>query len=321
MIISLTDVYYSGTEEQWNAIKIGEENTDLEKATIHFNSTALTEADSVNVTEETQDLTSHCIPTVCDVDYRINGDTAEAYGMVVIVDSPKDREELPKEIVVADTWRDAPVTAIAEEAFLDVDFAESIVLPDSVETIGVCAFLGCTSLQEIHLPKSLKTIDAAAFLDCQSLKTLYLYDNLESIGEGCFDDSNTSLTDIYYSGTEEQWNAIEIGEGNTALEKATIHFNADSADTATERFYYDDNNDNESLVSLNIAGDVTEDGTVDIVDVLALNQYLLGLADISDSGKISADVDSNNIINDTDSMNILKYLVNLIDSFDSLKTK
>ena len=285
------------------------------------NSVSAEEVESADTMEESQDLTSHCIPTICDVDYRINGDTAEAYGMVVIVEFPKDREELPKEIVVADTWRDVPVTAIAEEAFLDVDFAESIVLPDSVETIGVCAFLGCTSLQEIHLPKSLKTIDVAAFLDCQSLKTLYLYDNLESIGEGCFDDSNTSLTDIYYSGTEEQWNAIEIGEGNTALEKATIHFNADSADPteeATVRSYYDGNSDNNSLVSLNVTGDVNEDGTVDIVDVLALNQYLLGLADISDSGKISADVDSNNIINDSDAMNILKYLVHLID-FDSLK--
>jgi hypothetical protein len=36
---SLTDVYYGGTQEEWNAISIGSENWGLDEATIHFNST------------------------------------------------------------------------------------------------------------------------------------------------------------------------------------------------------------------------------------------------------------------------------------------
>jgi len=35
---SLTDVYYSGNEEEWNAISIGDDNGDLTNATIHYGS-------------------------------------------------------------------------------------------------------------------------------------------------------------------------------------------------------------------------------------------------------------------------------------------
>ncbi|MEE5994409.1 MAG: leucine-rich repeat protein, partial [Oscillospiraceae bacterium] len=230
------------------------------------NSVSAEEVESVDVEEEPQDLTSHCIPDDYDLNYRIHGDTAEVYKMVYTMASPE-------EVVVADTYDGLPVTSIAEETFTGFALVKYFSLPDSIEKIGSFAFYKCNSLQEIDLPKNLKTIDEAAFLECNSLKTVYLYDDLESIGNSCFD---FSLKDVYYSGTEEQWNAIKIGEENTHLEKATIHFNADSADPteeATVRSYYDGNSDNNSLVSLNVTGDVNEDGTVDIVDVLALNQY------------------------------------------------
>ncbi len=59
-----------------------------------------------------------------------------------------------------------------------------------------------------------------------------------------------------------------------------------------------------------IYGDADNDGDVDIVDVLALNQYLLGVGDIK--SEKNADVDENTILNDTDAMNILKSLVKLV---------
>jgi len=33
------------------------------------------------------------------------------------------------------------------------------------------------------------------------------------------------LTDIYYTGTEKEWNSITVNNGNTGLDSATIHFN------------------------------------------------------------------------------------------------
>ena len=59
-------------------------------------------------------------------------------------------------------------------------------------------------------------------------------------------------------------------------------------------------------------GDVDGNGEVNIVDVLTLNQYLLGVSDSDEVNQKNADVDKDGTINDTDAMNILKSLVNLV---------
>lgn len=35
----------------------------------------------------------------------------------------------------------------------------------------------------------------------------------------------SSLKDVYYTGTEEEWNNISIESGNDYLKNATIHYN------------------------------------------------------------------------------------------------
>ena len=65
------------------------------------------------------------------------------------------------------------------------------------------AFLSCTSLKELSIPVSVTKIDNGAF-------------------DGC-----TTLTDVYYSGTKEQWDNINIDtryDSNAPLLNATIHF-------------------------------------------------------------------------------------------------
>ena len=46
------------------------------------------------------------------------------------------------------------------------------------------------------------------------------------IDEDAFSDAD-QLTDVYYTGTEEQWAQIVIGEGNEYLKNAEMHFNYD----------------------------------------------------------------------------------------------
>lgn len=58
-------------------------------------------------------------------------------------------------------------------------------------------------------------------------------------------------------------------------------------------------------------GDVDGDGAVSIIDVLTLNQYLLGIGDIEPEYLGNADVDHNGLLEDSDAMTILKYLVKL----------
>ena len=59
------------------------------------------------------------------------------------------------------------------------------------------------------------------------------------------------------------------------------------------------------------AGDVDEDGDVDILDVLKLNQYLIGTANLSPQGVLNADVNQDGVVQNSDVLDILKYLMNI----------
>ena len=70
---------------------------------------------------------------------------------------------------------------------------------------------------------SLTGIEFRAFAGCTSLKEVKLSVNLNWVGNSSFENC-TSLQDVYYPGTEEQWQKIEIGDYNEPLLNATIHF-------------------------------------------------------------------------------------------------
>ena len=76
------------------------------------------------------------------------------------------------------------VTSIGEEAFRECTNLTSITIPSSVTNIGSSAFYYCSSLTSITIPESVTGIDNYAFYYCSKLKT------------------------INYTGTEEQWEAI-----------------------------------------------------------------------------------------------------------------
>lgn len=63
-------------------------------------------------------------------------------------------------------------------------------------------------------------IPPAKFYNCTSLKTVTIPVSVTCIDDDAFDGC-TSLTDIYFTGTEEEWNAIRK---NTSFGSAKIHF-------------------------------------------------------------------------------------------------
>ncbi len=88
------------------------------------------------------------------------------------------------------------VKSIGAYAFNACESLTSINIPNSVTSIGVCAFSGCDSLTSITIPNSVKSIGKRTFQNCTSLASIIIPNGVTSIGYGAFDCcfSLTSIT-------------------------------------------------------------------------------------------------------------------------------
>ena len=117
------------------------------------------------------------------------------------------------------------VNSIDEHAFTGRTDFTSITIDnkDLHIDIGDFAFLRCNNLTSIIITGSVGKIGWNAFSGCTNLTVLVL-NRVNIIGFYAFYNCS-SLTDVYYSGTKAQADAIEVGEDNEALLYATWHYN------------------------------------------------------------------------------------------------
>lgn len=119
---------------------------------------------------------------------------------------------------------------VADSSFDVASNLTSVNLPKATN-IGVSAFNGCVNLTSVNIP-SVTSIGEMAFAWCCALTSISLPKSLTSVGEEAFfvwgkdDYGRSGLTDVYYEGSEEEWNNITIGNGNNRLTRATIHYNS-----------------------------------------------------------------------------------------------
>jgi len=192
-----------------------------------------------------------------------------------------------------------------------------ITLPSTLRSIGEEAF-AASSLVEIAIgnnqystlksanPTSV-TIGDYAFRSCQELKQLILRNNVTSIGYGAFSDCN-SLTDVYNYASEPQ--AIDDGTFTTGwldhepwgpINAATLHVKQDCIVAFSSAEGWKSFNQIVGIAESQ-PGDVTGDGNVDIGDVNAVINMMLGKTDQTTAGDVtgngSVDIgDVNAVIN------------------------
>lgn len=116
------------------------------------------------------------------------------------------------------------VEYIGNAAFFGCKNLEKIIINDGVTHIGKRAFYGCTSIESISLPQSVTTLGEAAFYGCTGLKSVSIGSGINVIRKNTFYQCS-SITDVYYSGSESDWNKITVDSTNTVLKEATIHYN------------------------------------------------------------------------------------------------
>ena len=136
-------------------------------------------------------------------------------------ESPFKNNKEIKHVVIEDG-----VTDIGYCAFGDCSNLKDITIADSVTNIGKLAFKNCSSFENIIIPNSVEVINSYTFYNCNNITRVTIPTGVTTIDRKAFCEC-TNLTDIYYGGTEEQWNKMSISSENDELENVTIHYKRD----------------------------------------------------------------------------------------------
>ena len=134
------------------------------------------------------------------------------------------------EYIIPDTIEGYLVTSIDKTAFANCSELTKITIPNSVISFGTSAFNGCSNLSDITLPEKLTTIPNGAFAACSKLSQIKIpisvnfIDQFAFLGTGFNPATSVNYGKVYYDGTKEQWNKINIGNGNDKLINSKLFF-------------------------------------------------------------------------------------------------
>ncbi len=171
-------------------------------------------------------------------DYTLVGD-GDCYRVVKY-------EGTEAEVVIPDSYNGMPITKIDTEAFPGNTTMTSVVMPDSIEWLGIGAFAECSKLESVTFSSKLTIISQFAFRDCDVLERVTVPEGITKIAQSAFYncdkldrvslpkslthiennafDECTALTTVVFSGTADDWAAIEVGSVNASpLRYATLY--------------------------------------------------------------------------------------------------
>ena len=149
-------------------------------------------------------------------------------------------------VVIPPAINGYPVTVIGEFSF-DVTSLSSVIIPPTVNSIGLIAFFGCTNLSAVTIPASVTNIAGEAFANCTNLTSAWFQGNAPPDNGMVF--SGDPATVYYLPGTTN-WSAT-FGTVPTMEE------------TASTQFDYVTNDD-----SITITGYIGSDSAVVIPDLV-----------------------------------------------------
>lgn len=106
---------------------------------------------------------------------------------------------------------------------------QTVKLPDSVTCIGANAFAYCDELHDVILPSNLQKVEAGVF-DCTSITRVVIPASVQTIGKDAFSHFGSNSYDqavIQFTGTKEQWDALDFPISEIYKNSVTIMYNFD----------------------------------------------------------------------------------------------
>ena len=128
------------------------------------------------------------------------------------------------------------VTAIGNYAFYECSSINSVTIGNNVTRIGDSAFSCCDNLSNIAIPNSVTTIGSEAFYGC-AFTNIVIGNGITSIGYRAFYYCNR-LSNLYYTGTDVEWNNISIDNDNRELTNATHYYYSKTVPTIEGNFWH-----------------------------------------------------------------------------------
>ena len=170
---------------------------------------------------------------------RVKDNSKTSYGEILSeiagqpVTNVRGTFEKCKELIEAPSFP-SNVSRVYSNTFEECSKLETVVLPNSITSFDMFAFDGlmnltnvtlsnniiviyqsafqdCYKLDNIVIPSGVSRIENDAFRNCKSLKNITIPEGVTSIAWRSAFYGCSSLTDIYYTGTQERWNSIEKG--------------------------------------------------------------------------------------------------------------
>lgn len=157
--------------------------------------------------------------TLGDLAWTIDAGTLSVSGNGAIpnMDGQDDTAWMPYRKEIREIILEDGVTAVGFGAFAKCPELTTVSFPDSVTRIDGGAFYECPKLDNVSLPENLQTLSRNVFTGCAGLRQIYIPKSVKEIGSQAF--QRTSLKDIYYGGTMDAWNALNVGD----VSGATVH--------------------------------------------------------------------------------------------------
>lgn len=110
------------------------------------------------------------------------------------------------------------VLSIGDSAFAYCSLLTEVTLPNSVEKICNDAFFNCDSIKNVIIGDGVTDIGDHAFALCDNIVSVTIGKNIKKIGREILVFAN-NLKYVYYKGTPQQWQKVEIGAYNSALNR------------------------------------------------------------------------------------------------------